>query len=275
MSTVSERLFERHRMAVMGVVNVTPDSFSDGGQHADATSAVAHALALIDAGAEAVDIGGESTRPGSDGVSADVELERVVPVIAAVKAARPGSVVSVDTSKTEVARAALDHGADLVNDVTAGAAPGMLDLVAARGAAVVLMHMRGVPRTMQTDTRYDDVVEDVRSFLVDRAEAALRAGIDRDSILLDPGIGFGKDVEGNLALLRGLDRLASTGHTVLVGTSRKSFLGLLTGAPVSERVGATLASLVPALRLERVVVRVHDVAEVVRFRTVLEALGLA
>jgi dihydropteroate synthase len=275
MSSIVERLFERHRMAVMGVVNVTPDSFSDGGQHADATSAVAHALALIDAGAEAVDIGGESTRPGSDGVSADVELERVVPVIAAVKAARPGAVVSIDTSKVDVARAALGSGAEIVNDVTAGAAPGMLDLVAARGAAVVLMHMRGVPRTMQTDTRYDDVVEDVRGFLVERAEAARRAGIPRDSILLDPGIGFGKDVAGNLALLRGLDRLASTGHTVLVGTSRKSFLGLLTGAPVNERVGATLASLVPALRLDRVVVRVHDVAEVVRFRAVLEALGLA
>lgn len=274
MNSIIERLFARHRMAIMGIVNVTPDSFSDGGKFHDAARAVDHALALAEAGAEAVDIGGESTRPGSKGISAEDEVERVVPVIAAVKRARPELIVSIDTSKVEVARAALDLGVEIVNDVTAGAAPGMLELVAERGAVVVLMHMRGEPRVMQQDTRYDDVVEEVRDFLAGRAEAAQRAGIPRESILLDPGIGFGKDVEGNLALLRGLDRLAATGSTLMVGTSRKSFLGILTGASVEERVGATLASLVPALRLDRVVARVHDVAEVVRFRTVVEAIGI-
>ncbi len=272
MSNVIESLFENHRMAVMGIVNVTPDSFSDGGQFDDAARAVEHAIALAEAGAEVVDIGGESTRPGSEGVSVAVELERVIPVIEGVRKARPSLPISIDTSKLEVARAALDAGVEIVNDVTAGADRELLELTARRAATIILMHMRGKPRIMQKDTHYDDVVEEVRRFLTDRADAAMRAGIPRDSIVIDPGIGFGKSVEGNLELLRGLDRLASTGYPVLVGTSRKSFLGILTGAEVDERVGATLASLVPALSLDRVIVRVHDVAEVVRFRTVLEAI---
>jgi dihydropteroate synthase len=257
----------------MGIVNVTPDSFSDGGRFASREAAVARCLALADAGADAVDVGGESTRPGSVGVDAAAERDRVVPVIDAVRRARPDLIISIDTSKVDVARAALDAGADVVNDVSACGAAGMLDLVATRGADVVLMHMRGEPRTMQRDTTYGDVVEEVRAFLVDRAEAALRAGVARERILLDPGIGFGKDLAGNLALLRGLPRLADAGYSLVVGTSRKSFLGTITGADVDHRLGATLASLVPALALERAVLRVHDADEVVRFRAVLEALG--
>lgn len=273
MGTVIDQLFKSHRMAVMGIVNVTPDSFSDGGQFDDTRRAVDHAMSLVEAGAEIVDVGGESTRPGSEGVSVAVELERVMPVIEGVKRLRPELPISIDTSKTEVARAALDAGVEIVNDVTAGSEEDLLELTAKRGAALVLMHMRGMPRTMQKDTHYDDVVAEVGDYLVERAKRAQEIGVERDSIVLDPGIGFGKSVEGNLDLLRGLDRLAARGFPLLVGTSRKSFLGLLTGAPVEERVGATLASLVPALSLDRVIVRVHDVAEVVRFRTVLEAIG--
>jgi dihydropteroate synthase len=256
----------------MGVVNVTPDSFSDGGKFDSTERAVAHAEALAEAGAEVLDIGGESTRPGSDGVSEETELVRIVPVIREVRRRFPELMVSVDTSKVEVARVAVESGATMINDVTAGGAPGMLELAARHDVALVLMHMRGKPRSMQQDTSYDNVVEEVRSYLAARAQAAEAAGVARANILLDPGIGFGKSVEGNLELLRSLPRLADVGYPLLVGTSRKSFLGLLTGAPVSERLGATLASLVPAFALERAILRVHDVLEVVRFRTVWEAL---
>ena len=256
----------------MGVVNVTPDSFSDGGEFASVERAVAHAERLAEAGADVVDIGGESTRPGSDGVSEDTELARVVPVIIEVRRRCPELMISVDTSKLDVARVAVEAGATMINDVTAGGAPGMFELAARRDVALVLMHMRGQPRSMQQDTSYGDVVEEVRSYLAERAHAAEAAGVAPENIMLDPGIGFGKSVEGNLELLRSLPRLADLGYPLLVGTSRKSFLGLLTGAPVSERLGATLASLVPALSLERAILRVHDVLEVVRFRTVWEAL---
>jgi dihydropteroate synthase len=272
MSDVVERLFRNHRMSVMGIVNVTPDSFSDGGEFDDKERAIRHALSLVEAGADIVDIGGESTRPGSVGVSAEVELERVMPVIEGVRRAKPDVPISVDTSKVRVARAALEAGVEVVNDVTACVQTNMLELVAEHGAAVVLMHMRGAPRVMQRNTHYDDVVEDVRRYLVGRAQAALDAGVLQGSIILDPGIGFGKSVEGNLELLRNLDRLADAGYCLMVGTSRKSFLGKLTGAAIDERVGATLASLIPAFRLDRAILRVHDVAEVVRFRTVAEAL---
>lgn len=269
---IASALFARHHVAVMGIVNVTPDSFSDGGDLATPAAAVDRASAMLGVGAELVDVGGESTRPGSRGVSVEEELDRVMPVLTGVLERSPGALLSVDTSKVEVARRALDAGAGMVNDVTAGAAEGMLELAAERGAAVVLMHMRGTPRTMQADTRYGDVVEEVRAHLLGRAEAAVRAGVPEARILLDPGIGFGKDLEGNLALLRGLPRLAEAGFPVLVGTSRKSFLGKLTGAGERQRLGATLASLLPAFGLERVVVRVHDVEEVVRFRAVWEAI---
>ncbi len=259
-------------MAVMGIVNVTPDSFSDGGQFFDPSVAIGHAREMAEAGAEIVDIGGESTRPGSEGVSAEVELERVMPVIRGFRRHHPQVPVSIDTSKVEVARAALDAGAGVINDVTAGASPGMFELAAERGVGLVLMHMRGRPRIMQKDTHYDDVVEEVRAYLIDRAEAAIRAGVGREAIVLDPGIGFGKSVEGNLDLIRGLGRLADAGFPVMLGTSRKAFTGKITGAPIGERTSATLATLVPALELDRVIVRVHDVVDVIRFRTMIEAI---
>jgi dihydropteroate synthase len=274
MNEITRRLLGAHRFGVLGVVNVTPDSFSDGGLAETAAAAVDRGLALADAGADAIDVGGESTRPGSTGVDVETERRRVGPVIEELARRRPGLLLSVDTSKVLVARAALDAGASIINDVTAGAEPGMFELASRRGAAVVLMHMRGMPRTMQVDTRYDDVVAEVKAHLLERAAAAEAAGVDREAIFIDPGIGFGKGIEGNLDLLRGLPSLAGAGYPLVVGTSRKSFLGAIAGAPVDQRLGATLASLVAALTVDRVVVRVHDVEEVVRFRAVIEALGV-
>jgi dihydropteroate synthase len=256
----------------MGVVNVTPDSFSDGGQHADAATAVAHALALADDGADVIDVGGESTRPGAAPVAGSVEIDRVVPVIAELARVRPAVPISVDTSKPAVARAALAAGAAIVNDVMAGRDETMLRCVAEHDAAIVLMHMRGEPRTMQADTRYTDVVAEVHAFLAERAAAALAAGIRADAIFLDPGIGFGKDATGNLKLLRALGDLAALGYPVVVGASRKSFIGALTGAPTGQRLAGSLAALVGACGLERVLLRVHDAAATLQFVTVLQAV---
>jgi dihydropteroate synthase len=268
----AEDTFEKHRLAVMGILNVTPDSFSDGGDLFRRDVAVERACAFFDAGVEIIDVGGESTRPGSLGVSLEDERERVIPVIEEILEKRPEAIISVDTSKTAVARAALERGASIVNDVTAGAEEGMFEVVAEHGAGLVLMHMRGQPRTMQKNTTYDDVVVEVRAKLLRRAEIAVSGGVAESSIFLDPGIGFGKDLEGNLALLRALPQLAAAGFPLVVGTSRKSFLGAITGADVKDRLSATLASLIPTLALERVVLRVHDAEEVLRFRAVLEAL---
>ncbi len=256
----------------MGIVNVTPDSFSDGGRFLDPDRAAEHGLRLVEEGADVVDVGGESTRPGAAAVPAEVEAARVVPVIAALARRVPRPLLSVDTTKAEVARAALDAGASMVNDVSAGADPGMLALIAAAGAAVVLMHRRGTPGTMQMDTDYDDVVGDVRDYLEARAAAAHGAGIDAERILLDPGIGFGKDAAGNLRLLRAPPALARLGHGIVVGASRKSFIGALTGAPSGERLPGSLAVLADAASLPRLVVRVHDVAATVQFLTLLAAV---
>ncbi len=266
------RLWPRPLPVVMGILNCTPDSFSDGGRFLELDRAVAHGLRLLEEGAEIVDVGGESTRPGAEPVPARMEIQRVVPVIETLRRERPEALISVDTSKTEVAREALDAGADLVNDVTAGAAPGMLEAVAESGAGVVLMHMRGTPRTMQGETRYDHVVAEVASFLRDRLRAAVDAGVRRDAVWLDPGIGFGKDDAGNIELLAALPDLAALGQPVLVGPSRKSFIGRITGAPVGERLPGTLAALLPALRCPRAVVRVHDPAPVAQFLTVARAI---
>lgn len=242
----------------MGVVNVTPDSFSDGGLHTAPNAAIDHGLALAEAGADVVDVGGESTRPGSEGVPAHLERERVLPVIAAL--AGEGLAVSVDTTKSEVAVAALDAGAEIVNDVSAGGDPDMLALVARTGAGVVLMHMQGTPRTMQDDPRYGDVVEEVRDFLVDRASVAEEEGVDRSRIVIDPGIGFGKTVDHNLQLLRHLGELVVTGYPVLVGSSRKAFLGKLTGIlEAADRDQPTAASTALAVAAGAAAVRVHDV----------------
>jgi dihydropteroate synthase len=249
--------------AVMGVVNVTPDSFSDGGLYIDAGAAIAHALELQAEGASILDIGGESTRPGAEPVSASAELERVVPVIAGLHDRGVAAQMSIDTSKAAVAAAALDAGATLVNDVTAlRGDPEMAGLVAARGAQCCLMHMLGEPRTMQDDPRYGDVVAEVKAFLEERMAFAAAAGVAEEKILLDPGIGFGKTAEHNLELLARIDEIVALGRPVVIGTSRKSFLGKITGRPVDDRLAATITTNVLAYERGARVFRVHDVAPV-------------
>ncbi len=248
---------------LMGVVNVTPDSFSDGGRYLDCAAAVAHGIELEREGATILDIGGESTRPGAMPVPAEDELRRVIPVIEGLVRARSAAKISIDTSKAVVAAAALDAGATLVNDVTAlRGDPQMGPLVAERGAELCLMHMLGDPRTMQLDPRYEDVVEDVRGFLQERMTAAIADGVPEARILLDPGIGFGKTVAHNLELLRRLDELVGLGRPVVIGTSRKSFLGTLTGGEVDDRIPGTIATNVLAYERGARVFRVHDVAPV-------------
>ena len=243
----------------MGVVNVTPDSFSDGGRYLDARAAIDHGLELIKEGADLLDVGGESTRPGAEPVTAEEELARVEPVVAALAA--DGARVSVDTSKAAVAERALEAGATYVNDVSAFRFdPLLADVVAQSGAECCLMHMRGEPRTMQDDPRYDDVVSDVKAFLEARLAYAVQRGVKEERVHLDPGIGFGKTLEHNLELLRRLDEIVAIGRPVVVGTSRKSFLGKLTGREVGERVPATLATNVLALERGARIFRVHDVA---------------
>jgi dihydropteroate synthase len=249
---------------VMGVVNVTPDSFSDGGQWYDPEAAVAHGLDLVSEGADIVDVGGESTRPGAAPVDEAEECRRVVPVIEALARAAPQVRVSIDTRKAAVARAAVHAGATLINDVSAWLWP----VAADEGVGWVAMHMQGDPQTMQADPRYDDVVAEVRDFLVDRAASATGAGVTE--VWIDPGIGFGKTVAHNLQLLRHLDVLVATGIPVLVGTSRKSFLGRVTRlsdeppAPVEDRLEGSLASAVWAVTQGVAMVRVHDVRPTVQ-----------
>jgi len=245
----------------MGVVNVTPDSFSDGGLYLDPEAAIAHGEELVAAGAEILDIGGESTRPGAEEVPTEEELRRVEPVIAGLAGGE--AAISIDTSKRAVAAAALDAGAEIVNDVTAlRGDPEMAALCAERGATVVLMHMLGTPRTMQREPRYDDVVEDVKAFLAGRLETATAAGIAEERIWLDPGIGFGKTAEHNLELLRRLGELRDLGRPLVVGTSRKSFIGRVDGSEAGERLGGTIASSVLAAAEGADVLRVHDVAAI-------------
>jgi dihydropteroate synthase len=244
---------------LMGVVNVTPDSFSDGGLFLDADAAVAHGEKLAEDGAEILDVGGESTRPGAEEVSAEEELARVEPVVAGLAAT---ATVSIDTSKAVVAEAALAAGASIVNDVTAlRHDPEIAGLCAEQGAGLVLMHMQGDPRTMQANPRYEDVVDDVKAFLAERAEAAVAAGVAEERIWLDPGIGFGKTLEHNLELLRRLGELRELGRPLVVGTSRKSFLGKIDGSAVEDRLGGSIASALLAGAEGADVLRVHDVAQ--------------
>ena len=255
----------------MGIVNVTPDSFSDGGEFLDPERAIAHGRKLADEGADILDVGGESTRPGARAVDAAEELGRVVPVVEAL--AKHGPKVSIDTSKTEVARAALDAGASMVNDVTAlRADPDLAALCAERDCEVVLMHMLGDPRTMQENPVYHDVVEDIKVFLAERIEFATVAGIHRERIWIDPGIGFGKTVEHNLELHRRLGEFAELGRPVAFGSSRKSFIGKLTGAGVDQRLGGTIASNVIAYANGARMLRVHDVAPMQEALTVADAI---
>lgn len=259
----------------MGILNVTPDSFSDGGVHFDPAVAIAAGAQMVLGGADILDVGGESTRPGSDSVSAEEELHRVLPVIEGL--ASQGFVVSVDTMKARVAREALAAGARIVNDVTALSDPEMAEVCAAAGCTVCLMHMKGEPKTMQVNPVYDDVVAEVASFLAEKAEEAQRRGIAREKIWIDPGIGFGKTTEHNLLLLRNLDMIVELGHPVLIGVSRKAFIGRLLGSheaplPVSERLEGTLAAQVLALAKGAAIIRAHDVLEAKRAMVVAYAI---
>jgi dihydropteroate synthase len=266
--------------AVMGIVNVTPDSFSDGGQFLDAGRATEHGLGLAAAGAAVLDVGGESTRPGSQSVPAEEQRRRILPVIRRL-AAEAGVPVSVDTADASVAAAALEAGATIVNDITAGRDPAMMPLVAEAGAGYVFMHMQGTPATMQADPRYDDVVAEVGAFLAGRREAARAAGIPEGELMADPGLGFGKTVAHNLTLLARLgDIVQAAGVPVLVGPSRKGFIGVVGGAPgaplpVDEREDGTLATVVWALDHGASMVRVHDVAPAVEAIRLLRAMAAA
>lgn len=249
------------RPKLMGIVNVTPDSFSDGGLHFSTEEAVSHALRLLEAGADLIDIGGESTRPGADDVEAEEEIRRTVPVVREVFE-RTGAILSIDTTKAEVARAALDAGASIINDISGlGFDPAMIPLAARTGAGVVIMHIQGTPRTMQKSPDYEDTVAEVALFLRERSVRADKGGIDASCIALDPGIGFGKRFEDNLRLLAGLKELRSLGFPLLLGCSRKSFLGTITGRDAPLRAMETAATSVVAALAGVQVLRVHDIEE--------------
>jgi dihydropteroate synthase len=257
---------------VMGIVNVTPDSFSDGGEFLDPDSAIAHGRQLAAEGADVLDVGGESTRPGAAAVMAEEELARVGPVVDAL-AHDGGPPVSIDTSKLAVAEAALGAGAEMVNDVTAlRSEPDLAGLCAERRCEVVLMHMLGDPRTMQENPVYEDVVDDIKAFLAERIDFAVSQGIEEDRIWIDPGIGFGKTVEHNLELHRRLVELAALGRPIVFGSSRKSFIGKLTGAEVDHRLGGSIASNVIAYANGASMLRVHDVAPMRQALTVADAI---
>ena len=265
------------RPRVMGIVNVTPDSFSDGGRLSDVDAAVAHGIRLVGEGADILDIGGESTRPGAEPVPAAEEIARVVPVIESLRAHWPGP-ISIDTMKAEVARAAVAAGATIWNDVAAlGGSHDAPETAAALGCEVVLMHMKGEPRTMQADPRYDDVVAEVTRWLLARAEVALVAGVARERIWLDPGIGFGKTAAHNLALTAHLDRLAATGFRVLYGASRKRTIAAVdpTAFDPEDRLGGSLALALEAARRGAGIVRVHDVRQTVQALAVQAAVTAA
>ena len=260
------------RTLVMGVLNVTPDSFFDGGRFLDHEAAVEQAIGMARDGADIVDVGGESTRPGSEPVPVEEEIRRVVPLIKRLSAELDAP-ISVDTRKHEVASAAIEAGATIVNDVTAGRDTEMFSVVRAAAAGMVLMHMQGEPRTMQHHPRYDDVVRDVRDFLAERVEAAAGAGIVRDRLCIDPGLGFGKTYEHNLRLMREIESFQDLGCPVLVGPSRKSFIGIALGdAPVERRLEGTAGAVAYLVARGAHVVRVHDVPEMARVVRVVDAI---
>lgn len=259
------------RPRVMGILNVTPDSFADGGDWLSPRAAVLHAHHMAAAGADIIDVGGESTRPGAEPVTVQQELDRVLPVIEALWA-ETRLPISVDTSKPEVMRAAVDAGAGMINDVSALRNEGALEAAAELGVPVCLMHMQGDPRSMQLQPQYEDVVAEVESFLLERARACEARGIARQQILLDPGFGFGKRLEHNLELLRGLLRLCAHGYPVLAGLSRKSMLGQITGRTVDQRMAGSVALAMLAIQAGAALVRVHDVAETVDAIKVLDAV---
>ena len=260
------------RCYIMGVVNRTPDSFSDGGQFSEEKTALEHALHMINAGADIIDIGGESTRPGSTPVSLQDELDRVIPLITKLRAHSP-VLISIDTSKAEVARQALNAGADIVNDISAlSFDPDMATVVAHSGAPIILMHIRKTPADMQIDIHYDDLIEDILDYFRERIAFAERAGIQRTQIMIDPGIGFGKTTDQNYQLIRELHRFLELERPVLLGTSRKSFLGQIINKPADQRVWATAATLACGIWAGADVVRVHDVSEMKDVVRITEAI---
>ena len=249
---------------LMGVLNVTPDSFSDGGLHHDLDAAVARALEMVELGADIIDIGGESTRPGADRVSEDEQLRRVIPVIRQLQQELPAELpISIDTTSTQVAGAALEQGATVVNDISAGQDdPGMFSLVAEAGTPYIIMHMQGTPRTMQDNPRYDDVVAEIRSFLLERAAAAEDAGVRQENLVIDPGIGFGKSKRDNLDIIMNLESFTATGYKVMLGASRKRFMGSICDInEYSELVGATCATTAIGVFAGVDIFRVHDIKE--------------
>jgi dihydropteroate synthase len=249
---------------IMGILNVTPDSFSDGGQYQLIDAAVKHALQMVEEGADIIDIGGESTRPGSQRVDAEEQTKRVLPVIQALKKEIPEKVlISIDTTLIDVADAALDAGASIINDISAGRDdPGIFQLAAQKQCPYILMHMQGAPGNMQDNPVYDDVVEEIRSFLMERAQAAMNAGVKKENIIIDPGIGFGKTKEHNLQLMASLHRFVDTGFPVLLGTSRKRFMGsICAGVTPDQLIGATCATTALGVAAGVKIFRVHDVRE--------------
>lgn len=273
---IGDRAFDcSERTLVLGILNVTPDSFSDGGVFVSERAAIDHAVDMATQGADIIDVGGESTRPGSDPVTAREEIGRVVPIVELLVAQLAGVPISVDTRKAEVAEAALGAGAIAVNDVSAGADPRMFEVVSEHEAALVLMHMKGEPKTMQEAPHYDDVVGEVREYLAERVEAAVFAGIEPERIAIDPGIGFGKDLGHNLTLMHHLDALLELGRPVLVGPSRKRFIGDLLDLPADQRVEGTAAAVAWMVARGAHAVRVHDVQAIARVVRVIDAIARA
>lgn len=270
------QLLAQDRPLVMGIVNVTPDSFADGGRHFSCEAALAHARHLVAAGADILDVGGESTRPFSEPVPLEEELRRVLPVIAAIRAEMEVP-LSIDTYKAEVARRALEAGADIINDISAlRFDPDMAPLAAATGAPVILMHMKGTPRDMQADPRYDDLLGEIKAFLAKRRDFALAQGIAPEAVVLDPGIGFGKTFAHNLQILNHLDTFLELGCPLLVGPSRKAFIGhYLGGLPPDDRDNGTLAALAAAILKGAKILRVHNVAAAAQFLTLFQAIRSA
>jgi len=263
------------RPLIMGILNVTPDSFSDGGRYSDHEKAIDHALYMIDSGADIIDIGGESSRPGSESVSLDEELDRIIPVIKGIrkKASVP---ISIDTVKSEVAKKAIDAGAVIINDISGGISDPEILKVAAKGKTyLILMHMRGAPKNMQDNTDYDDIIGEISVFLSDAARRAIEAGVHSEKIIIDPGIGFGKSVSGNFMILRNLDRFLQLGYPLLIGASRKSFIGNTLKLDVNNRLEGSIAAACFAVLNGADIVRVHDVAETKRALTIIEEIATA
>jgi dihydropteroate synthase len=263
------------RPLIMGILNITPDSFSDGGRYLKPDRAYEQALFMLESGADIIDVGGESSRPGSEGISVDEELERVIPVIERLSK-KTKTLISIDTVKSEVAARAVDAGACIVNDVSGLVSdPKIASVAAESGSYLALMHMRGTPRDMQKNTKYDDMINEISSFLGAAAQRALDAGVERDRIIIDPGIGFGKSVEGNFEILKHLNRFLSLGFHLLVGVSRKSFIGKTLNLDIDERLEGSLAAACYAILNGADIIRVHDVAQTRRAITIIERIVAA